>query len=235
MKKSNLQICSNCGAENALFEKICKHCKHYLRATVVNIDLWKTTWQIFESPTIALTGVIHAEHKNFLGFLLVILALKLYSLVVIIQSSYEIIFPESDYFFMNLILQIIIYTIFIILFSFTVKNFFRRKRNSRFKDILAVTVFSFTPAILAFIILVPVQFGIFGVHWFTYNPSPFIIKNSLAYILAAVEVIMIFWSIFIFLKGMYLQSNSWFITILLFLIFTGTFSLLAFYIPYVII
>ena len=235
MKKTNVQICSNCGAENPLHQKTCIECKHYLRARVFNIDLWKTAWKMFESPTEALTGVIHAEHKNFLLLLLILLALKIYSVGVIFQSAFNTIYPVSGYFFLNLLLQLIIYSGFIILFSLLLKIFLGLKRKIRFKDVLAVTVYSFSPLILAFIVLVPVQFGIFGVHWFTYNPSPFLIKYTFAYALAVLEGIMLLWGLFVFVKGLLLQSGSWILTIIFTILFLGLLSVIILFIPFVII
>ena len=56
--------CDNCGKENDFFALNCNNCKSYLRARVVNIDFWKTLWEMIEAPKEAFMKVIFAEHKN---------------------------------------------------------------------------------------------------------------------------------------------------------------------------
>lgn len=235
MIKRNVQICSNCGTENPLFQKNCLSCKHYLRATIINIDLWKTVWQLFESPNEALKTIIFAKHKNFLLFLLLTLSVKFYLTSIIIQSAFSITNPNTSHFIYNLLLVVLIYFAMIILFSFFVTRLISIKQKVRFRDNLSVITFSFIPMILLFFIFFPVEYGIFGKHWFIYNPSPFLIKGALAYVLVILEGVTVIWSLLILYHAMYLQSNSKLFSLISLLLLLVILGVLMRYIPFVIL
>ncbi len=174
--KQNENICSNCGTNNPFYKKNCTNCKHYLRATVVNIDLWKTIWLLFENPSKAFTDIIFAEHKNFLVPLLTLLSIKIYLTAFIIQSVLLSLSKTTNYLIYNTLILCGIYIVSIVLFSF----FFTKITNkTRFKDNVSLITYSFIPIIFSLIILTPIEYGIFGEYWFTHNPSPLLIKISI--------------------------------------------------------
>ena len=53
------------------------------------------------------------------------------------------------------------------------------------------------PYSFAAIILFPVELIIFGKYLFSVNPSPFIIKSFLAWVLVSLEFLLILWSVFL--------------------------------------
>jgi len=207
MTNLSQNICTNCGETNPLYYTNCGKCKHYIRATVVNIDLWSTFWRLFESPKKALVNIIYAEHKNFVSFLLIFLSTKLFILSAFTQSLLEKNLPNSNYQFYNFLILFAIYT-FSILFFVKLFTIINKKQKTRFKDNLAIVVYSFTPILFSLFFLTPVEYGIFGIHWFIFNPSPFIIKSNIAYVLVLFEGIMFIWSVVIIYKGFNLQTNS---------------------------
>ncbi len=209
MKNYNTIKCSNCGENNFLFEKNCIKCKHYLRPAVVNIDLWQTIWMLFENPKKSITNIIMAEHKNFVVFLLTILSLKLFLISLTLQSAFGLNNNRtSDSTILNIVLLTFIYSIIIISFSFVIKRLFSKSIKTRFKDNLTIIVYSFIPIIFSLFILTPVEYGIFGKHWILYNPSPFLIKSTFAYLFTGLEIIMILWSLLILFIGLKIQTNS---------------------------
>jgi len=208
MIPNDIQKCSNCGEINPLYLLNCTKCKHYLRSNVPNIDLWKTIWHLFEKPKHALTNIVIAEHKNFVSFLFFFLGLKLFITAASVQSVLNIVIPNSLYFYLNLIILLSIYISTILLFTLLFTVIVNRRVKTRFRDNLSSIVYAFTPAILALFILTPVEYGLFGKHWFISNPSPFLIKETLAYILLFVEILMFGWSIIILFIGFKLQANS---------------------------
>ncbi len=208
MTKLNVNICSNCGSQNPLYVKNCSNCKHYIRTAVVNIDLWHTIYQLFENPRKTLKNIIYAEHKNFIIFLLFFFSIKLFLFSLSIQSGLKLNTGVSNFIIYNFLLLTVIYAI-LILFSIKVLTILLNKLSkTRFKDNLSLFIFGSIPIIISLFILTPVEYGIFGEHWFIFNPSPFIIKTNLAYILAGLEVLMILWSITIIFKAFHIQSNS---------------------------
>ena len=86
MKYQNFQTCNNCGKENALYANKCENCHHYVRANIVNIDLWSTIWNLFESPVEALENIIYAQHKNFIIFLTIFVSIKFLLISAFLQS-----------------------------------------------------------------------------------------------------------------------------------------------------
>ena len=235
MKLQNDQICSNCGKENALFEKNCSNCKHYLRTTIVNIDLWQTVWQLIESPTTGLKNIIWAEHKNFIVFLLLALACKLYLASVTIQSAISRYFYQTEHIIYNALICSGIYIVTVIILSKLLSMVLARKTKTRFKDNLSIIIYSTIPLVFGAIFLIPVEYGIFGKQWFDYNPSPFIIKESLAYILLFLEVLMFIWSVFILYLAIRLQSNSSIKSIVFTILFWTIIIIEIIYIPYVLL
>ncbi len=208
MKEQINNICSNCGNDNPLFEKNCRNCKYYLRTAVSNIDLWSTIWQLFESPQKALLKIIYAEHKNFVTFISILIAIKLFLLAVIFQSSLNFLSNDSLYPKSNLFIQLGIYLCTILIFIRIKTTIINKKQITRYKDNLAIFTYSLIPIVLSLIILTPVEYGIFGIHWFIYNPSPFIIKEFVAYLLFFIEGLMLVWSIFLYFYSCYIQSKS---------------------------
>lgn len=209
MKNYNTIKCSNCGENNLLFEKNCIKCKHYLRPAVVNIDLWKTIWMLFENPKKSIMNIIMAEHKNFVVFLLIFLSFKIFLISATLQSAFGLHSNKiSDSTILNIILLTFIYSVIIISFSFVIKKIFSRSVKTRFKDNLTILVYSFIPIIFSLFVLTPVEYGIFGKHWIVYNPSPFIIKSTFAYLFTGLEILMILWSLLILFIGLRIQTNS---------------------------
>jgi hypothetical protein len=232
MTKLNVNICSNCGVENPLYFKNCSGCKHYIRSVVVNINLWSTIYQIFENPRKSLKNIIYAEHKNFMIFLLFFISVKLFLFSYSVQSALNTSINESNFNFYNLLLITALYAFIISLFIKLLTLLLNKFNKTRFKDNLALFVFSSIPIIFSLFILTPVEYGIFGEHWFVFNPSPFVIKTNLAYILIGLEALMILWSITILYKAFHIQSNSKLFSIVVTLLFGIIFSTAIVFIPF---
>lgn len=235
MIKYNIQKCSNCGEENLLYEKNCKQCKHYLRAAVVNIDLWKTIWLIFENPKKAIQNLIMAEHKNFSIFLLFFLALKLFTTSVTIQSAFNITLPNTEFFSANIIIGTLIYLLIVLFFTFIFSKLFKKNNKVRFRDNFTIIVYSFIPLIFSLFILSPVEYGLFGKHWYLYNPSPFLIKSTLAYLILSLEFLMLGWSLVILFIALKIQVNSAFLALLTTVFFIAIFIYSFFNIPFIVL
>ncbi|MCB0730493.1 MAG: hypothetical protein KDC88_05615 [Ignavibacteriae bacterium] len=208
MKENELNICSNCGTNNPLYEKICSNCKHYVRAAVVNIDLWKTIWGLFENPKETLKNIIYAEHKNFIVFILALVSVKTFITAASVQSAFGLLIPHTKYFLYNLLILLAIYTVSILLYTKILSIIFNRITKTRFKDNLSIILYSFIPIVLSLIILAPVEYGIFGKHWFISNPSPLLIKPNLAYVLFVLEFLMLSWSVYLLYTAFKIQSKS---------------------------
>lgn len=201
--------CKNCNEQNNFYEMNCKKCGAILRSRVVNIDLWKTVWELIETPKKAFANIIFSEHKNFISFLIVFIGLKLF---VNASFIFNLILPKATNEInipVQMAISVILTILLIILISLLIKLVVSSNGiKTRLKDNIAVIIYSHIPVIIALIILLPIEYGIFGGHWIYYNPSPFIIKASSAYLLAGVELIFILWHLFLLSYGIYTQTKS---------------------------
>ena len=206
---SNLIVCSNCSTKNSFYELNCKSCGSILRTRVVNIDLWKTTWDLIESPVKAFTSIIQAEHKNFVVLLIILIGIKLFlnstfafNLLLLGATS------ESNIglqFVISIILTIALILVISLVLLYVGRSF---GAHTRFKDNFAMMVYANIPMIFALVIIFPLEYGIFGGHWLYFNPSPFLIKMNSAYILAGVETLFLIWQLFLLTVGVFTQLRK---------------------------
>ncbi len=211
----NTVTCPHCKSENPFYQAICKQCDSYIRERVVNLDLWKTLGMIVESPTKAFRLIVFSEHKNFIIFIILFATVKLLidarflSMITlgVFQSTVGI----------GLSYLILLIAVFILLFLLSL--LFQKISNAaeienRRKDYFALMSFVLTPYAFGVIILFPFELIIFGDYIFSLNPSPFVIKEYLAYLFSVIEIFILLWSFslgikaFIVLTGNRLYSYS---------------------------
>lgn len=224
----NVIVCKNCNSENPNYIAICKTCKSYLRERVVNIDLWSILWNIVENPKQAFTKIVYAEHKNFVIFLLFMLSVKyfIYSLILAVPIYSKPNLLNNIYSDYSIFAGILLFLI--LLMSGIYKILFKAiSIMTRFRDILSVLTYSQIPIIFALIIFFPVEMVLFGDYLFTFNPTPFAIKPTPAYVLLTIELLMILWSGVLSIIALYVVSRSKVWSIILGLIYmTSIFTLI---------
>jgi len=205
----NVLICNNCKSENAFFAYHCSKCNAFLRTKVANIDLWETVTRLIDSPVKADEKIIHSENKNFVGSLLILIAVKFSFILMILHNGFyntagnSISFSSS---FLSggvgsvILLSMTSFVITIINNSLGIKN--------RFKDNLAIYTYSFFPIIGALVVLSPIQYALFGEYWFTFNPSPLLIKPAASLILFIIEALLLLWSGCLIIISTYCQTRN---------------------------
>jgi hypothetical protein len=206
--KNNLnnQRCSNCGEENPIYNLECNRCNAILRNRIVNIDLWSTIAQIIEHPVLTFQSIIIAENKNFVIFLSFLISIKFYLTVQLLSLSFG---SETHISFKILLLEIIVIFITFSVSSLIIRFLLMQKKiASRFIDNFAIISYSYIPFVFSLIILTPLEIAVFGLTFFTFDPSPFMIKPTLAYLFVGLEVLMILWSIILLIISNFIQSGS---------------------------
>lgn len=202
-------ICNNCGNENPFYQLNCVQCNSFLRSRVVNIDLWDMIGKLLYSPVKTAENIIQAEHKNFVTICLICAAFKFTLNSIIVTNAFHLVEDHPASFSKGIIhggLSLIIlllvssYLITILNNKIGVKN--------RFKDNFSLYVFAFIPQILILFILTPIEYALFGEYWFTFNPSPFIIKPGTSLILFIIEIMMLIWSGILFITSTYSQTKK---------------------------
>jgi len=205
----NVLVCNNCKKENAFYLLICSNCNSFLRSKIPNIDLWETIGKLVESPLQAFNKIIQAENKNFVVTLMIIVCVKLSIVTMITYNAFYSVngIPIT---FLNAILlggvpSIVLLLFFSLIITFSNKLF---GIENRFKDNFAIYIFSFIPLIGGMVVLTPIQFALFGEYWFTFNPSPLIMKPTPSLILLIIEGLQFLWSCVLFIVGTYSQTRN---------------------------
>lgn len=208
----NTVICKNCQSENPFYQLICRSCKSFLRERIFNIDLWKVLSLLIENPVKGFQTIIYSDHKNFTALILLLasgkFAVDLIFFSVIKSGSSSINFVPG-YISVAVVLSLLFF-IFSLLLLYLGKIY---GVQTRLLDNFAILVYSLMPYIFAFIILFPVEVIIFGGYLFSANPSPFVIKPLIAYIMLVLELLIILWGIFLTASAVYTQFRNLFISI----------------------
>jgi len=211
----NSVTCPNCNSENPFYNSVCSGCKFYLRDRIYNIDLWTIISSLIENPTKAFHTIIFSEHKNFISFILFFVAIKYlinvrfismlsvgeFQSTIGLQYSYLILFG----------IMIIYFLLFSFVYKFSGKS---NEINLRFKDTLALIIYSQIPLLLGLFVLFPLELVFFGDYLFSMNPTPFVIKGSIGYLFFVLEIGLILWSIFLVIKAFISQSQQMFFSLI---------------------
>ena len=205
----NIQTCNSCGTENPFYVSICKKCNFIMRNKIVNIDLWSIIGKLIENPANAFRIIIQSEHKNFVLSTILFASVKF----SIDATFIAMLFFKGNYgdfrIFSNLIFAILILLVALFGFSFLIKLITQdTQAKTRLKDNLAILTYSLIPHSLALWTIFPIEIAVFGGSVFSTNPSPFLLKPTLAYVLAGFEILIFMWSIFLAVVSMYIQSGS---------------------------
>lgn len=189
----NAVVCRTCSTENAFQDLNCVKCGGYLRPRVVNIDLWKTIWELIESPGKAFADIIHSEHKNFIFLILSAAGFKIFLNSTILKNVFPTVFQAGP------VLRFLLYPAILFTMLIIFSKVYSIISNSlgiktKFKNAFAMFAYSLVPHIFALVALTSIELALFGLYLFYFNPDPFFIKPAPAYILSGLEVVFLLWS-----------------------------------------
>lgn len=199
-------ICKKCQTPNQLSKLNCTQCSAILRERVVNLDFLMIFTKLIESPSKGFYNIILAEHKNFISLFFFFFLLKMCLLHL---SLISVLGKEIDS-----TLSVLFYLIFIICITTVVlvtalKYIFAFYGISvKYKDYFALVIFSTFPFIFSSTLLILLETAVFGNYLFSISPSPFEIKPLLAYIFLVLEILILTWTIFLFIKSMHTLTNK---------------------------
>lgn len=204
----NSVSCPNCSAENPFYNFICSSCKTYLRDRVYNLDLWNLLISIIENPVQAFKTIVFSEHKNFILFIILFLNIKYLINVRFVSMLSMGEFQSTIELPLSYLIILGGTTLFLIIFSLLYVligklNFI----NLRFRDTLALLIYSQIPLLFGLIILFPLELVLLGDYLFSINPSPFVIKGIIVYIFVTLEIAILIWTIFLNYKAFLAQTN----------------------------
>ncbi len=216
MKKGNKIICSSCGEFNALYRLNCSNCSSFLRERVVNIDLWASIWGLFYAPVETFKKIVFAEHKNFIIFILILSGTKIFFHEVFFRK----LLSEGEFEVANISLSLIssLISFIVIILLLALFNYYLYKISKseiRYKDSLTILIYSFMPQLFSLFILAPVEYALFGKFWFTFNPSPFFIKETAAYMIVGIEGVLLLWSLLLMIFANYTVTGRKILSIII--------------------
>lgn len=152
----------------------------------------------------------------------------------IINNALEISKVTFNNFFPNYIISLIVFVVFIAFFIALLSGILTvLKYNFRWKDILSVYLYSLIPYIFLTILLSPIEYALFGAHFFNYEVSPFIIKGNTATILLVIEGILILYSVILSLISSFSLTRKWITAIIIGVLFNLLFFLIQIFMPFV--
>lgn len=224
--------CENCGTSNPFYTLNCSNCKSYLRARVVNIDFWSLTGKLIESPVDGFQTIIFSEHKNFWITVLTLFSLKLAIVKLVLTSQVAGNHQAVNYIWGNLLISFGYFISAFFLFSFILFKIYKLlKIPIRWKDTISVNTFSFLPLVFALGFLFPLEYALFGKYLITFNPSPFILKETAAYVLTGIEGLFVIWSFVLLFIGVFVQTKKILAAIIGFILIAGIISSIALFAP----
>jgi hypothetical protein len=226
----NRITCSNCSAENPPYAYTCKNCNSFLRERVFNIDLWKVIGLLIENPKKAMEMIVFSEHKNFIIFLLIIIAVKLLVNTRFISLISLGSFNPSTSLYLSYLIVFGILVVYLILFSICFTSINKLLQiTTRFTDNFALLTYSLLPNVFGIIFLFIIELVVFGEYLFSINPTPFVIKGITAYIFAGAEILLIIWSVLLSFKSFKVQTDSLFYSIIYTFVFYFCLTVILFY------
>jgi hypothetical protein len=229
----NKVSCENCKTENDYYKMNCDNCGSLLRDKFPNIDLFSTIWQLVESPSNAFKKIIYSEHKNYQLFILALVVLKLTFSSFFLQSILIEPVDYQRYFSINLSIGYGAILLLFIFFPLLFKIIFQNNGiQSRYKDNLATLIYSQIPILLFLVIILPIEFALFGKYWLFSNPSPFLINTNVAYIFSFMEFLAFVWSFILVGISLKIHSNSKKFAIISTIVFMITLLSIQLFIPY---
>jgi len=226
----NIVICPNCSSENPYYKFTCSNCNSFIRDRISNLDLWNITGLLIENPVKAFRQIIYSDHKNFIFFILFFISIKFLIDVRFISLLTIGKFTTITSLPVSFILILLSLTFLLLLFAFI----FTRINSSsgfstRVKDIFSIITYSQLPHVFGLAVLFPIELIIFGDYIFSLNPSPFAIKELIAYTLLTVEVLLILWSVFLSVTAFYVHFRKVIPALVSALIFNGLLILLLYF------
>ncbi len=229
----NIIPCPNCNIENDYYRLNCTKCGALLRNRVVNLDLWSTIWKVIEEPTKAFENIIFAENKNYVFFVALLFSIKLTFNSFFVKSNLGKGIDFQNYlgldFLIGIITFIVAFLIIALFHKIILKGF---GINTRFKDNFSILVYSSVPILITLIIFFPVEYALFGKYWLFFNPSPYMIKPTAAYVFTWMELLMFFWMYLLLIIASFVQNKSKVYSFFSATLIIASIILISIFIPY---
>ncbi len=190
-------ICNICGLKNSIFSSKCMNCGSLIREKYSNINLGDIIKNLLIDTELGIKQILFSEHKNYLLIFYFIMCLKL-TYISLFKFSFLDLEIENNLmgFIFNLFIFWIVFIYFIAyLLKISIHIFFRSK--IKIKDSFSLIIYPGIYVYITILILIPIEFMIFGQYLFSDNPSILDINFTKAFILISIESIILLHAIFL--------------------------------------
>lgn len=220
----NKIACPVCFTENFILDLRCSNCGSLIRENIRTINFGEAFTNLIFNPDFEIKRILFSEHKNYSIILLSLLAVKLtiisfFSFSIIDKNLSTSISNLSFYIFLTWIVYIFLLSIFL---TFILQLI--TKHKIKIKNIISVIVYSFIYFSIFGILIFFLELMLFGKYLFSKNPSIFQIDFYKAITVLGIEVILILYSFYLFIKYLVFILQKKFLAIFL----TTTFFIFLF-------
>jgi hypothetical protein len=218
--------CTNCKTQNSILNSKCKECGSIIQRRVPNLDLVDTMWQVMERPKETFLKICLSEQKNYVFLIFAFIGIGLVFTAFWHSGAGEhynnLLYILLQGLALGPFVGVIVFYIFSRLSYLITKHIFKTEVTLR--NLRAVTAYALVPSLFATILILPTELIVFGLYFFTNNPSPLMYKPQAYYVLISLDILCIIHSIFLFYVGIRVSNNtkkikSLFITIILLVVF----------------
>jgi hypothetical protein len=195
--------CSVCRTKNGDLRVVCSHCGGYLQARVQTLDLFETLWMLIESPHRAFKRICLSEQKNYIHFLAAVCGVDFVLCFLWYVRGGWLFEYNLQVLILALTLSGPIAGILLLYIGTGVHYLLARVMKSRpgFREVKAILAYAMVPLMFASVFLVPLELGLFGLSFFTRNPSPMVLKPGSYIVLLGMNGLTIVWTYILLVIG----------------------------------
>ena len=196
-------ICPICQTPNHHLAITCSSCKSFLQNRPENIELFSTTWRLFEQPRAALRSVALAHHKNLSLIVSSLAGPAIISCIYWLIKAGNHVDSFINLFVAGVVIGLplgVVSNLFISLLLFIWMRITRKK--IKLWNAFAVVGYAMIPLILASVVFFPLELMSFGQHFFGTNPSPYLLKPFIYILLLALNGLCIGWTLILLFHGL---------------------------------
>jgi len=205
---SETRKCPVCQTDNPNLQLTCSRCGGYIQDRIASLDLFKTLWMLIESPSEAMKRIILAEQKNYIFLLQILLGCAYVSFIFWVAN----LGLEIENLQMILVLIIALgpvagIVVVMVLSLFGTLLLRSLKVQVAYRDMRAIVSYAGFPIIISFVIIFPVEVGLFGMYLFTSDPSPYSFAPVIYTTILGLDALFILWSVYLLGVGLIVVSQ----------------------------
>ncbi len=207
--------CPVCYSENFILDLSCSNCGSIIRENIRTLNFGEAFTNLILYPDFEIKKILFSEHKNYSFVLLILLAIKLtvisfFSLSILDKNLSISISKLFTYVLLFWLVYVYCLAVFLTLFLQLIT-----KHKIEFKNSISVTAYSFIYFSIFGILIFLLELMLFGKYFFSKNPSIFQIDFYKSIAVLGIEIILILYSFYLFVRFLVFILQKKFIAILL--------------------